>query len=254
MQAYASELAAGGAAAVQPKTGGMGGGNPGNNPRHSPGYTVEMGQQSELQGYGILGEHPPPFDTSDPAQLDAAEAFYDESGFVVVQALSEEEVTQLNAATDAWVAERGAEIDFPGQGQLFFPLVAYPECDCTTQHPKVFPLLSRIFGGVEHVRHVEFNWRGWPSSSPDAPKPRGMQFHPDTDGNTADGDVTRFTRRPYGVPNFVSTFYYLTDVDESTPSFCAVPQSRRAATLMDAKDQLGDDYQEVRPYLPTVPT
>ena len=165
--------------------------------------------------------------------------------FVVVQALSEDEVADLNAATDAWIAERGAEIDFPGQGQLFFPLVSYPECDITTSHPQVFPLLGEIFGGEEHIRHVEFNWRGWPSSNPDEPGPRGMQFHPDTDGNTADGDVTRFTRRPYGVPNFVSTFYYLTDVDETTPAFCAVPKSRRAATLMDAKEQLGDAYCEV---------
>ena len=165
--------------------------------------------------------------------------------FVVVQALSADEVAGLNAATDAWIAERGAEIDFPGQGQLFFPLVSYPECDITTSHPKVFPLLAEIFGGEEHIRHVEFNWRGWPSSDPDEPGPRGMQFHPDTDGNTADGDVTRFTRRPYGVPNFVSTFYYLTDVDETTPAFCAVPKSRRAATLMDAKEQLGDAYCEV---------
>ena len=37
----------------------------------------------------------------------------------------------------------------------------------------------------------------------------------------------------------------LTDVDETTPAFCAVPKSRRAATLMDAKEQLGDAYCEV---------
>ena len=243
MQEYFKGVA-NGSRPIDPKIGGAGGGNPGNNPRHSEGYTPGQGQ-SQLQGYGILGKHPIPFDTGSPREFDKALDFYKQNGFVVVQALSPNEVTALNAATDNWVRERGSEIDFPGQGQLFFPLLAYPECDITTAHPKVFPLLSKIFGGEEHIRHVEFNWRGWPSSDPDAPGPRGMQFHPDTDGNTADGDVTRFTRVPYGVPNFVSTFYYLTDVDDTTPAFCAVPKSRRAATLMDAREQLGDDYAEV---------
>ena len=73
---------------------------------------------------------------------------------------------------------------------------------------------------ADHSKHVppELCARRPPASAVD-------QFHPDTDGNTADGDVTRFTRRPYGVPNFVSTFYYLTDVDETTPLSVSLPPS-----------------------------
>jgi hypothetical protein len=39
----------------------------------------------------------------------------------------------------------------------------------------------------------------------------GMPYHPDA--NNAD----RFTREPYGPPDYVSAFFYLTDVNESTP-------------------------------------
>jgi hypothetical protein len=39
----------------------------------------------------------------------------------------------------------------------------------------------------------------------------GMTYHPDA--NNPD----RFTRQPYGPPDYVSAFFYLTDVNESTP-------------------------------------
>lgn len=96
----------------------------------------------ELQGYGIIGEQPPVFDPSTPAGFQSALEFYDENGFCVVQALSPEEIASLNAATDIWVRERGPEIDFPGQGQLFYPLLNFPEVDFVTQHPKVLPLVG----------------------------------------------------------------------------------------------------------------
>lgn len=38
------------------------------------------------------------------------------------------------------------------------------------------------------------------------------------------GGRERLTRVPYGPPNFISTFYYLTDVDESTPAFAVIPK------------------------------
>ena len=59
------------------------------------------------------------------------------------------------------------------------------------------------------------------------------------------GGRERLTRVPYGPPNFLSTFYYLTDVDESTPAFAVIPKSRRCATLEHARATLGDDYCEV---------
>ena len=62
-----------------------------------------------------------------------------------------------------------------------------------------------------------------------------MPFHPDTDEDTVDGDLGRFTRMPYGPPNFVSAFYYLTEVDETSPAFCVVPRSRRSPTLLHCR-------------------
>ena len=129
----------------------------------------------ELQGYGIIGEQPPVFDSGSPAGFDAALEFYNGNGFCVVQALSPEEIARLNAATDIWIRERGAEIDFPGQGQLYYPLVSFPEVDFVTQHPKVLPLVGAIFGGIENARFIEFNWRGWPSTNPQT-TPKAMPF------------------------------------------------------------------------------
>ena len=69
---------------------------------------------------GIIKHHPPPFQ---PNQVDEILSFYNEHGYVVVETLSEQEVAELNAVCDGWYEERGADIDVPGQGQLFFPLL-----------------------------------------------------------------------------------------------------------------------------------
>ena len=39
----------------------------------------------------------------------------------------------------------------------------------------------------------------------------GMVYHPDA--NNED----RFTRKPYGPPDYLNAFFYLTDVNENTP-------------------------------------
>ena len=78
MQEYFKGVAEG-TMPVNPRLGGAGGGNPGNNPRHSEGYQPGQGQ-SALQGYGILGSHPAPFDTADAQQFDAALEFYHQNG------------------------------------------------------------------------------------------------------------------------------------------------------------------------------
>ena len=74
-----------------------------------------------------------------------------------LQALAPAEVAVLNAATDIWVRERGPEIDFPGQGQLFYPLLNFPEVDFVTQHPKVLPLV-----GVRAPVVSPASARAWP--------------------------------------------------------------------------------------------
>ena len=112
------------------------------------------------------------------------------------------EVAELNAVCDGWYEERGADIDVPGQGQLFFPLLNYPEFDQTIFHPSSLPLVGAILGGVENVRHIEFNFRGWQPVTSDY----GMSWHPD---DCSGGLLTleqRQTRSPYGPPDMLSTF------------------------------------------------
>lgn len=191
------------------------------------------------QGYGINRHHPPPFDPV--AQLDEAFAFYEEHGYVVVTQLGDGEVSQLNAVCDEFHAERGAEIDVAGQGQLFFPLLNYPEFDGTVFHPNTLPLVGRILGGLEHARHIEFNYRGWQPGTSDY----AMAYHPD---DCSGGLLTldqRQTRRPYGPPDMLSTFTYLTDVDRTTPAFAVVPSSRRTHNIQLLREALGDEYCEV---------
>lgn len=191
------------------------------------------------QGFGIIGHHPPPFDPVN--QFDEAFSFYEEHGYVVVTQLHDREVRQLNAVCDQFHQERGAEIDVPGQGQLFFPLLNYPEFDGTVFHTNTLPLVGRILGGVEHARHIEFNYRGWQPETSDY----GMAYHPD---DCSGGLLTldqRQTRQPYGPPDMLSTFTYLTDVDRTTPCFAVVPRSRRTHNIQRLREALGDEYCEV---------
>ena len=211
-----------------------------------PGPCGKTGRQGnspyglKVQGYGIHKQHPPPFDPIE--QADEALSFYHEHGYVVVNSLSEQEVAGLNKVCDEWHEVRGAEIDVPGQGQLFFPLLNYPEFDVTVFHPTTLPLVGRILGGNDKVRHIEFNYRAWQPITSDY----GMTYHPD---DCSGGLLTlnqRQTRRPYGPPDMVMHFTYLTVVDGlTTPSFAVVPKSRRTDNIQQLKAALGDDYAEV---------
>lgn len=62
----------------------------------------------------------------------------------------------------------------------------------------------------------------------------------------------RQTRMPYGPPDMLSTFTYLSDVDETTPSFGVVPKSRRADNIQVLSQMMGDSYCEVPIYGPAV--
>ena len=46
----------------------------------------------------------------------------------------------------------------------------------------------------------------------------------------------------------LSTFTYLTDVDETTPAFAVIPQSRRTGNIQELKEALGEEYCEVPIY------
>jgi hypothetical protein len=69
-----------------------------------------------------------------------------------------------------------------------------------------------------------------------------MKFHSDA------SLVDRFTRTPYGPPDYVSAFYYLTDTHPQSPSFCVVPKTMKSRSLEEARELLGDDYAETPIY------
>ena len=129
---------------------------------------------------------------------------------------------------------------------------------------------SCVLNGVD-VRGTECNYRAW--NGPESGY--GMGWHPD---DCSGGLLTldqRQTRTPCpshpplpplssflpllrerantdrwsicadGPPDMLSTFTYLTDVDETTPAFAVVPKSRRIDNIQILADELGDEYAEV---------
>lgn len=192
-----------------------------------------------VQGYQQQGTHP----IFDPhTQFDEALAFYHEFGFVVVPLLSVMEIEQANAVCDEWCDVRGDEIAMPGQGELFYPLVHYPEVDATVVHPVQKRFVSAILRGWENARLIEFNYRGWDPVR-DA-EDRGMTWHADTAGEHIPFQEYA-TRQPYGPPDCLMSFIYLTDVNERSPSFAVIPKSRRATNIVELREQLGPEYAEV---------
>ena len=215
----------------------------------------------ELQGFGIGWDdrpralQPPVFDPV--SQFQEACAFYAETGFVIVDALRPDEVSKAQGVFGKFLADADGEQlkgGSLGQGQLLYPLLGngddldrYAGIDFAIDHPRVLPIIADSLGGLDHVRFQEFNMRGYPAGfgakQPDGsyrPGSRGMAFHSDA---TADD---HFTRQPYGPPDYCSAFYYLTDVTSHTPAFCVVPHSKRAHSLSEVKDQLGEAYCEYR--------
>ena len=96
-------------------------------------------------------------------------------------------------------------------------LLEYPEFDFTVFHPNTLPLVGAILGGEENVRHIEFNYRAWQPITSDY----GMSWHPD---DCSGGLLTleqRQTRFPYGPPDMLSTFTYLTVFTPPNPK-CSV--------------------------------
>jgi hypothetical protein len=193
---------------------------------------------NEVQGLQIIKHHPPPFDPN--TQADEAFEFYRQNGYCVITALSEQELTDLNAVADNFRKYDENHVDV-GPAELFFPLLGYPEFDFTFFHPNTLPLVQRILGGVDVPRLIECNYRAW--NGPESGYHMG--FHPD---DCSGGLLTleqRQTRVPYGPPDMLSTFTYLTDVDETNPSFAVIPKSRRIDNLQVLSDVLGDEYGEV---------
>lgn len=200
--------------------------------------------KAALQGFGrIVIEQPPAFDPV--ADRDAAVAFFAAEGYVVLAAcLDVSELEHLHAFYDRTQADRpgawglGAKRKPHHRNQgliLSQPLLDYPELDGYTRHPRSFPVVARILGGVERVRFSEFNLREVPANAGTGT----MNFHHDA------VVVDRLTREPYMPCDWLCAIHYLTDVDRTTPAFCVVPRSNRVETLREALEVLGPDYREV---------
>jgi hypothetical protein len=197
-----------------------------------------------IQGFAGVGGDPslrathPVFDPN--TQFDEAFRYYQENGFCVITLLSEREVAAMNAVADEF-CDYPDRVTSGGQGELVFPLVHYPEVDFTVTHPNQKGLISKIMGGWEFVRMIEFNYRGWDPSR--HATDRGMAYHPDCSEGISLQEYS--TRVPYGPPDNLLSFFYLTDVDETTPAFAVVPKSRRATSIQELRAKLGDRYCEV---------
>ena len=201
------------------------------------------------QGFGRVRREPPP--SFDPAMdIEAAAAFFNEHGYVVLSAcLSRAELNHLNEfctrtqadKPEVWGLTEKRKPHHRNQGLIYSqPLLDHPELDAYVRHPRSFAVVSAILGGGEHARFSEFNLR----ETPEGAGPGAMNFH--HDAVVAD----RFRRIPYGPPDWLCAIHYLTDVEPGAPCFCVAPGSRTYASLQDAYLGLGDDYAEVPLYGP----
>jgi len=195
------------------------------------------------QGFGrVSREQPPHYDPR--TEIDEACAFFEQYGYVVLKdCLDAEELRFLNDFCVHTQTQRPEEWGLGrrkphhiNQGLIYSqPLLDYPELDRFTRHPASYPVVCRILGGEQAPRYAEFNFR----ESPEGAGQRAMNFHHDAVRED------RFTRTPYGPPDFLCAIHYLSDVEVGAPAFCVVPRSRHYPTLKDALDGLGNAYREV---------
>jgi hypothetical protein len=195
------------------------------------------------QGFGrVSREQPPHFDPR--SGIDDACAFFEQYGYVVLKdCLDAGELTFLNDSCERTQAERPEEWGLGrrkphhiNQGLIYSqPLLDHPALDRFTRHPASYPVVCRLLGGEQAPRYAEFNFR----ESPAGAGARAMNFHHDAVRED------RFTRSPYGPPDFLCAIHYLSDVEVGAPAFCVVPGSRHYPTLRAALDGLGNAYREV---------
>ncbi len=216
---------------------------------------VQLEQQQNLsgdakrarQGFGkVSREQPPAFDPR--TQIGEACAYFESNGFVVLAGcLDTTEVAELNAffvrtqveRPEAWGLAGRRKPHHRNQGLIYSqPLLDHPELDRYTRHPSSYPVVAQLFGGEQHVRFAEFNFRETPEGAGEGT----MNFHHDAVVED------RFTRIPYMPCDWLCAIHYLTDVAPGTPAFCVVPGSNRFETLKAAHKGLGKAYREVPLY------
>ena len=171
-----------------------------------------------------------------PHQHDDILQFFKDHNYVVIEdALSEEEVSTLNAFVDSSQREIpeewGVGGKMPGHGQI---LVEHPELDRHVQPPRSYPIVEAILG--EGVRFAQFDFREAP---PETAGDCAMDFHRDRRKVA----LNRRKESPFECA-YLCAIYYLWDVHDCCPCFCVMPNSHRYETKEEARAQM-TNYQEV---------
>ncbi len=169
-------------------------------------------------------------------------AHYREYGYAVIpEALSQKELDDLNELVDNDIRKHPQDWHAPnhgatGNGQI---LMKYPELDRFVRHPKIFPLIQEILR--YEARFAQFDFRDVPVEMADH---SGMNWHRDISYYGTVGGKVWDPENPYK-STYACVIYYLKDVHECCPCFSLVPKSHEYATLEEAKQALGPDYEEI---------
>lgn len=172
----------------------------------------------------------------------ALEQYRTEGYAVIPNALSEAELDELNQLIDRDREANPDEWHEPNNGasgntDLF---MKHPEkLDRFIRHRTTFPLFQEILGG--DARFAQFDFR---DVKPEHTDESGMEFHRDISFYGEAGGKTWDPDNPYK-STFACAIYYLQDVHECCPCFTIVPKSHEYRSFAEAKEELGDEYEEV---------
>jgi hypothetical protein len=167
---------------------------------------------------------------------------YRENGFAVIaDALSPDELAYLNQLVDNDIRIHPQDWHDPrngasGNGQI---LMKYPELDRFVRHPVTFPMIQEVL--MHEARFAQFDFRDVPVDLADN---SGMNWHRDISYYGTVGGKVWDPRNPYK-STYACVIYYLKDVHDCCPCFSLVPNSHEYASLDEAKQALGDRYEEI---------
>lgn len=168
---------------------------------------------------------------------------YKTFGYAVIpDALSQEELTYLNQLVESEMESNPESWHKPmegatGNGSL---LMKYPaEIDKFIRHRTIFPLIQEVLLG--EARFAQFDFRDITMERASGSQ---MGFHRDISWYGTVGGKTWDPENPY-ISTYACVIYYLKDVHECCPAFCLVPSSHEYTSLDEAKEKMGDAYQEI---------
>lgn len=170
-------------------------------------------------------------------------AHYKANGFAVIpNALTREELDYLNGLVETSLKESPEKWHKPIEGAVGtgVMLEKYPlEMDTFIRHPRIFPLIQEVLLG--EARFAQFDFR---DVAPERASSSEMHFHRDISYYGTIGGKIFDPENPY-ISTYACVIYYLSDVHECCPAFCLVPNSHTYGSLDEAKEGLGDAYEEI---------